>query len=132
MDYGLAALFVAVASLLMNAGMHVFGGGRGLSDRFAAVERDLKTEIAKLRAEISEKQDRSENNVGDALRAMREHTHSIEKAALEFRAVAAETYMRRDSYHKASDELKREVGAGLDKIEKRLERMEIKIQNGHA
>lgn len=132
MEYATAALIVSVLTLLINVGMNLFGGGKGFSEKFAAAERDTATEIAKLRTEISEKQDRSENNVGDALRAMREHTHSIEKSALEFRAIAAETYMRRDSYYKASDDLKREVNAGFDKVEKRLERMEGKIEGSHA
>jgi hypothetical protein len=127
MDNATIAIIIAGVTLVINLGMNLFGGGRGLSDRFAASQRDTTAEIAKLRTEIHEKQDRSENSVGDALRAMREHTHSIEKAALEFRAVAAETYMRRDSYNKASDELKREVNSGFDKMEKRLERMEGKI-----
>lgn len=132
MDYGLAALIIAAITLLINVGLHLFGGGRGLSDRFGKMERETAAEITKLRAEIHEKQDRSENNVGDALRAMREHVHTIEKATLEFRALAAETYMRRDSYYKASDELKREVHDGLDKIEKRLERMEDKFDRKEA
>lgn len=132
MDYATVALIVAVLTLLINVGMNLFGGGRGLESRFATMERETADDLAKLRLEVQEKQDRSENNVGDALRAMREHTHSIEKAALEFRAIAAETYMRRDSYYKASDDLKREVNAGFDKVEKRLERMEGKIESSHA
>jgi hypothetical protein len=63
---------------------------------------------------------------------MREHTHSIEKAALEFRAVAAETYMRRDSYYKASEDLKRDVNSGFEKIEQRLQRMENKFDRKEA
>lgn len=132
MDYATAALIVSVLTLLINVGMNLFGSGRGLESRFATMERETTDALAKLRLEVQEKQDRSENNVGDALRAMREHTHSIEKAALEFRAIAAETYMRRDSYYKASDDLKREVNAGFDKVEKRLERMEGKIESSHA
>jgi hypothetical protein len=130
MDYGLAALIISGLALASNLGMSIFGGGRGLSDRFAKQPTD--TAVAKLREEIHEKQDRSENSVGDALRAMREHTHSIEKAALEFRAVAAETYMRRDSYYKASEDLKRDVNSGFEKIEQRLQRMENKFDRKEA
>jgi exonuclease VII large subunit len=127
MDYAVAALIISLLTLAMNIGLAVFGGGRGLSDRFGAMAKSVTADIAELRKEVNEKQDRSENNVGDALRGMREHIHTIEKAVLEFRVLAAETFMRRDSYYKASDELKREVNSGFEKMEKRLERMEGKI-----
>lgn len=125
MDYALIALIISGLALVANLGTAIFGSGRGLSDRFAKTDAS----IAALREEIHEKQDRSENSVGDALRAMREHTHSIEKAALESRAIAAETYMRRDSYYKASEELKRDVNVGFERVEKRLERMESKFDH---
>lgn len=128
MDYGLAALILSGLALASNLGMSIFGGGRGQAERFAKADASIAT----LREEIHEKQDRSENSVGDALRAMREHTHSIEKAALEFRAVAAETYMRRDSYYKASEDLKRDVNSGFEKIEQRLQRMENKFDRKEA
>lgn len=127
MDYGLIALIIAGLTFAVNMGMNLFGGGRGLSTQFAALDKSLTAEISLLRNEITEKQERSQSQVGDSMSAMRQHMHDLEKAMLTQRAESAETYMRRDSYYKASDELKREVNAGFDKMEKRLERMEGKI-----
>lgn len=124
MEVGQIALVIAGASLLVNVGVLLFGGGRGFSDRIGHVHQSIMAELGDLRAKVSERIERSENNVGDAMSAMRQKVHDIEKAALEQRAVAAETYMRRDSYYKSSDELKRDMKEGFEKIERRLDRME--------
>jgi phage shock protein A len=125
MEY-LAVSFAGL-SLLLVIGTTLFGGGRGLSSQFAALDKSLTAAISLLRSEVTEQQQRSQSTVGNAMSSMRQQMHDLEKAMLTHRAEAAETYMRRDSYYKASDELKREVNTGFDKMEKRLERMEGKI-----
>lgn len=130
----IAALCVSLVMLLMTGGIHIFGGGRGLSDRFGKLEKAIHSEISELRKEIGEKQSRSETNVGDALNGIRQRMHDLELAAERQRANGAETYMRRDSYYKASEELKKDMNAGFDRLERRLDRVDEKIDegNGHA
>lgn len=96
----------------------VFGNGK----RSASLA--TQDQLADLRREVILKHDTSEGNVGTALQSMKDAQHRMELEAMQARAVAAETYMRRDSYYKAMGELKSDVNVAFEKIDKRLERME--------
>lgn len=127
MDHGTIALGIACATFAFQLFDRIWGVG----NRAATSQTDLKTyvntEISALRRDVFLKHDTSEGNVGTALQALKDMAHKAELDAMEFRAVSAETYMRRDSYYKAMGELKSDVNAAFEKLDKRLERMEDAI-----
>jgi ActR/RegA family two-component response regulator len=99
----------------------VFGNGK----RSASLV--TMQELSDLRREVFLKHDTSEGNIGTAVQAIKDTVHAMQLEAATFRAVSAETYMRRDSYYKAMGELKSDVNVAFEKIDKRLERMENTI-----
>jgi hypothetical protein len=119
---------VAVVTLVVLVADKLFGGGRSLAREFAKLEKHMVDSIAAVRQEMQEKREMAIVQTGDAMTGMRTQMHQQENKHLEFRAMVAETYMRRDSYYKASEELKGEMNRGFEKLDKRLERIE---QNGH-
>lgn len=101
----------------MHIIVNVFGGAFGLGTNLKAVE-------SKVAEQCKKELDEHTKLFGETIRAMREHIHNIQLETLKHQATAAETYMRRDSYYKASEDLKRDVNSAFDKIDRRLERME--------
>lgn len=113
-------LSVAIAAIMAAFVIYdrVFGNGK----RSASLA--TTSELAELRREVFLRHDTSEGNVGTTIQSMKDSLHRLELEAMQARAVAAETYMRRDSYYKAIGELKSDINVALEKIDKRLERME--------
>jgi hypothetical protein len=120
--------FCALAVAAINFGMAMFdrvwGSGNKVATSKATMEKYVDTEVEKLRGEVFLKHDNSAGNVGQALVSVKDIVHSMQLEAANFRTFVAETYMRRDSYYKASEDLKRDVNTAFEKIDKRLERME--------
>jgi uncharacterized coiled-coil DUF342 family protein len=60
------------------------------------------------------------SNIGNVTANISDRIHQLELAAMETRAVTAETYMRRDSYQKAADEFKRDVRDAHDDLKQQM------------
>jgi hypothetical protein len=124
MDYSVAAICISGAVFALQMFDRIWGGGSRTATAQAAIKEYVKDAIAELRKDVFLKHDTSEGNVGQAIQSIKDASHKMQLEAMEFRAVAAETYMRRDSYYKAMGELKADVNLAFEKLDKRLERME--------
>lgn len=87
----------------------VWGGAASHQSQFNVLERACSEGIAACRNEFLAKLELASSNVGNVVANIGNRIHDLELKAMEARAIAAETYMRRDSYHKATDEFKRDV-----------------------
>lgn len=102
------ALGVSIVISLMGFGEKLFGGGNKLAAKFAQLDKDKTAEVTALRLELLQKIETRDNNARVGFEAVTANMHIIKEALLENRAKMAEEYMRRDSYYKASEELKRD------------------------
>ncbi|MDI1263868.1 MAG: hypothetical protein PS018_11485 [bacterium] len=127
MDYGFAALCISGALFAFNVFDRVWGGGNRAATSQADMKRYVDVEVAQLRKDVFLRHDTSEGNIGTAVQAIKDMMHKQELEALTARAVAAETYMRRDSYYASMGDLKTDVNAQFDKLDTRLARMEHAI-----
>lgn len=123
-DYGVVALFISGALFAFNVFDRVWGGGNRAATAQSDMKQYVNAEIAALRRDVFLKHDTTEGNLGQAIVAMKDMLHQMQLDAVTFRASSAETYMRRDSYYQAMAELKADVNSGINKLDKRLERME--------
>lgn len=121
-DYLAAA--AGVMTFLALIADKIWGGGRALSRELSELDRSWAERLDEMKREMNEKREINTNNVGDALNGIRTQMYMIKEQLLEQRAEAAETYMRRDAFYKASEDIKRDVKEGFTKIEVRLDRME--------
>ncbi|MGE3150338.1 MAG: hypothetical protein AB7K04_14870 [Pseudorhodoplanes sp.] len=88
--------------------------------KLSRVEAALRADINQSRDEIERKQERATREFGESAAAIRQKVHEVE-------LWAANTFVRRDSFDKAQEDLKKEMKTIGDKLEARLERMEEKI-----
>ena len=123
-DYGFIALCISGALFAFQVFDRIWFGGNRSATSQSDMKQYVNTQVAELRKDVFLKHDTSEGNVGTALQAIKDTSHKMQLEAMEFRALSAETYMRRDSYYKAMGELKTDVNVAFEKIDKRLERME--------
>lgn len=111
----LAEVFTLGALGLQSTGLAIvlfkliWGGAASHQSQFNALERACSEGIAACRNEFLAKLELASSNVGNVVSNIGNRIHDLELKAMEVRAIAAETYMRRDSYHKATDEFKRDV-----------------------
>jgi hypothetical protein len=125
MDYGFIAICISGALFAFNVFDRIWGGGNRAAQ--SASKDYVNIEVATLRKDVFLKHDDTAGNVGAALQGLKDASHKMQLEAMEFRALSAETYMRRDSYYKAMGELKADVKDAFEKIDNRLERMENTI-----
>ncbi len=103
----IAVIFTGIGLLVMLA-EKIFGSGGKLTSKFATLEKETTAEIHTLRMEFIEKSDRNNANSKVGFDAITANIHALQLGFSEFRATMAENYMRRDSFYKATDELKRD------------------------
>lgn len=126
---------ILLAGFLLTAALQagtlfklVWGGGAQHQSQFATLEKACSESLIAVRNELALKIENQSSNVGNVVANISDRIHGLELKAMEARALAAETYMRRDSYHKATDEFKRDVRdshAGLKRdMESGFERLE--------
>ncbi|MGZ5988117.1 MAG: hypothetical protein ACXWLZ_03595 [Rhizomicrobium sp.] len=122
----IAILALCLSGILFafNVFDRIWGGGSKAATAQAAIKEYVNTAIAELRKDVFLRHDTSEGNVGQSLVALKDMAHQMQLDAVTFRAMSAETYMRRDSYYKAMSELKADVNSAFDKLDSRLARME--------
>lgn len=141
-----AALGVNTLSLLIVLGKLVWGSSQGLQAQFTLLKETCTGEIAACRNELLAKIEMQSTNIGNVVANIGNRIHDLELKAMEARALAAETYMRRDSYHKATDdfkrdvrdantELKKEMHAGFNELKDQIGAVSMSIEanrkNGH-
>jgi hypothetical protein len=107
----------------------VWGGASAHYEGIAVVRNDL---IGRIELQSA--------NVGNVVANIGDRIHQLELKTMEFRAIAAETYMRRDAYHKATDEFKRDVKeahddlklemhAGFKRLEEQIDAVSASIES---
>ncbi len=101
----LAGMGLQCAGLAVVLIKLVWGGASAHYEGIAVVRNDL---IARIELQST--------NVGNVVANIGDRIHQLELKTMEFRAIAAETYMRRDAYHKATDEFKRDVRDAHDDL----------------
>lgn len=141
-----AALGVNTLSLLVVLGKLVWGGSQGLQAQFALLKETCVDSVMLCRNDMLAKIELQSTNIGNVVANIGNRIHDLELKAMEARALAAETYMRRDSYHKATDdfkrdvrdantELKKEMHAGFDELKDQIGAVSMSIEanrkNGH-
>jgi hypothetical protein len=108
MDSSTIAIIFTGIGLVVMLVEKIFGGGNKLASAFSSLKESTTKEITDLRLEFLQKIELRDNNARVGFEAVTANMHIIKEALLENRAQVAENYMRRDSYYKASDELKRD------------------------
>lgn len=136
-----AALGVNTLSLLVVLGKLVWGGSQGLQAQFTMLKETCASEVLACRNDLLAKIELQSTNIGNVIANIGNRIHDLELKAMEARALAAETYMRRDSYHKATDdfkrdvrdahnELKKEMHAGFDELKDQIGAVSMSIEAG--
>lgn len=129
MDDTTALVAVAFGGITLAATLikDIFGGGTKLANKFHSLETNTNTamtahkekfdaEIMKVRTDFLMRSETYEGNSRVGLEAITASIHTLREAALEQRAKMAEEYMRRDSFYKATDELKRDMKEKNDEL----------------
>lgn len=106
----LAGMGLQCAGLAVVLIKLVWGGAASHFEGIAVVRNDL---IARLELQSQ--------NVGNVIANIGDRIHQIELKAADQRSLAAETYMRRDAYHKATDEFKRDVRDAHDDLKTEMQ-----------
>lgn len=133
-----------IISTILSAGTMfklIWGGAASHQSQFNALDKACEQSVLAVRNEMLAKFEGQSVNIGNVVANIGNRIHDLELQAANARATAAETYMRRDSYHKATDEFKRDVrdahadlkqdmDAGFDKIERQLDAMSQAIEAG--
>lgn len=112
------ATWIAIAGFVLNFVGTLIAGVWKLS----RLEVALRSDISKARDEIEQKQDTHSREFGETVAAMRQKIADVE-------LYAANNYVRRDGFYKVQELLESSIRSLGDKIEKRLERMEEKIDS---
>lgn len=114
-------VLVAVAGFVLNFICTVAAGVWKLSQ----LEGSLRTDIGKAKDEIESRQDSNTRQIGETIAALRQKINDVE-------LYSANNYVRREGFYKVQEQLTNDVKSLGEKIEKRLERMEGKIDSVQA
>jgi len=122
METGTAAILISGALLAWNIIQTVYGGGWNLSSRLSNMEKSLRVAIDHSKSETQKRMDEMEKRFGEVGSALRQKIHEIELHI-------EKNYMRRESFYAANNDSKQAVQEGFRQINKRLDRMEEKIDS---
>lgn len=122
---GLLINTIALAVVLFKL---VWGNASERHEAITAVKNDLLVRI-----------ELQSSNIGNVTANISDRIHQLELKAMEFRAITAETYMRRDNYYKAAeefkrdvkdahDDLKQEMHAGFDNLKEQISAVSMSIE----
>lgn len=136
MFIGLAINTLGLAIVLFKL---IWGSAASHHTQFSILERACGESITACRNEFFAKMEQQSSNFGNVVSNVGDRIHQLELKTMEARAIAAETYMRRDSYHKATDEfkrdvrdanteLKREMSAGFDDLRDQIGAVSMTIE----
>lgn len=165
MDTATIAVIISGALFALTLAEKIFGSGNKLATKFSKLDKDtsdltsalkldylnkfaaVATEANALRIEFLQKIEIRDNNSRVGFEAVTANMHIIKEAILENRAQMAEQYMRRDSYYKAAEDLKRdfkdkhddlkhEMHAGFENLKDQIgavaQSIELGRQQAHA
>lgn len=101
--------------------------------KLTRIEADLRHDITASRNDVTDRIDSQYREFGETVAAIRQGV-TIDVAALRKELTDAEkfnrdTFMRRDSFYKAQEEIKGAINTAVGGLDKRLERMESKIDS---
>ena len=120
-DYvALALLFLNTVSLAVVLFKLVWGSSADLQTQFATLGREITAGHSNLRNEWQGKFDAHTSNFANVVSNLNDRVHAIELAAAKYRGDVAETYMRRDSYYRSTEEFKRDVRVAHDDLKKEM------------
>lgn len=119
-----AAIALSALTLILLVLEKTFGGGNSLAAKFAALDKEITAEMAKLRLDVTTRVDQYEDNYAVGLDAIKANIHAMQIGLLEFRAKMAEDYVHKNDHSAGLSELKRDVRDGFERVEKRLSRIE--------
>lgn len=108
MDNSTIAVLLTGIGLVVVLAKDLFNGGNKLASAFSLLKEKTTKDITDLRLEFLEKIELRDTNAKVGFEAITANIHALQMGLLEFRAKMAEEYMRRDSYYKASEELKKD------------------------
>ncbi len=128
---GIMCAFVVIEKL--------FGGGNKLANKFHEFSTKASEQITALRVEVFNKVELIDSNYRVGLDAITSNIHRMELGFMEMRAKLAEEYMRSESFHKATEELKRDfkdanrevkddMKEGFDRVEKTLDALSQSVE----
>ncbi len=128
----LGGLFVSTLVSLATVVKVLWGGGVSYQAQFGILEKAVGEEVKATRNDLLVKLEIQSTNIGNVTANMSDRIHQLEIKAMEARAIAAETYMRRDSYHKATDDFKRDIKEAHDDLKQEMDARfdEVKEQIG--
>lgn len=110
---------IIVGLIVSTMGMLIAG-----TWRLSSSVNELKIAIALARDEIEAKQDSQMREIGETISAVRQKIHEIE-------IWSRDTFIRRDSFFQVTTDTRQAIQTLGDRLEKRLERIENKVNNGH-
>jgi ribosome-associated translation inhibitor RaiA len=114
------AAIVAVSALLFTAANVIIGVIVKLA--LSSMKLALGKAIGDARKETDERIESHARQAGELVAAVRQKIHDIE-------TWARDTFVQRESFDKKTDDLRSSIDNSMEKIERRLERMEGKIDN---
>lgn len=132
MDNSTIAVLLTGIGLVVVLAKDLFSGGNKLASAFGLLKEKTTKEITDLRLEFLEKIELRDSNAKVGFEAITANIHALQMGLLEFRVKMGEEYMRRDSYYKASDELKKDFKEKHDDLKAEMHQgfSELKDQIG--
>lgn len=151
MDHSTLTLIISLVVLAYSIGKDLFGGGGKLTSKFAELDTKFATfdkattaAITAMRFEFIEKNERNNSNSQVGFEAIKSNIGELKLAFAEFRAKNAEEmnkYMLKESFYKATDDLKRDfndkhndlkadVHRGFEETRAQLDAMAQSIEAG--
>jgi septal ring factor EnvC (AmiA/AmiB activator) len=91
-----------------------------IRDEIAHERKEVDQSIADVENELRDRQERSERLIGETVAAVRQKIHEVE-------VFIRDTYVRRDSFLKTSEEVRESLKDFGDRIEKRIDIMDKKL-----
>ena len=128
----LGGLFVSTIVSLITVIKVLWGSAASYQSQLSLLKETCDESATSVRNDLLARLELQTANIGNVTSNISDRIHGIEIKTMEFRAIAAETYMRRDAYHKATDEFKRDVRDAHDDLRAQMQAgfAEVKEQIG--
>lgn len=129
LDTQTAFLIVGAIGLLLN----LLATAVGVTWKLSKVEAGVREAISESENDVKNLVNTQAREFGETVAAIRQGVQiseqRLQQQIHQMEVFNRDTFVRRESFLAVRDELKREVHAGFDKINERLERMEEKIDS---
>ena len=127
------ALLIAACGLGLNILLAVRSGQWGLSDRLASMEGKIMAAVKEHRDAVDVAVDKSRQELNDRAELIRrefgETIKSMQTKISEFEKWTRDTFVRRDSFLKVTDEVKAALTERNGDADRRMDRIENKLDN---